>query len=276
MLNNGNWSEPKNLGVPINSAYNEVNYSIGTKSKYAFLASDRPNGYGKYDIYMVTKGVDYDNQYAHLFAQQEKERLAALNDENNTDKDGDLIAGLNNGAEGSEGNSSSNGIDGSEENTSNNGAFDNSAGINGSSTLNGTNGQGKNEKGSSTSGTGASTGGSGVGPMEVLFEARVFFGFDKSTLASEEIKTLNDFAAKMKNQQNLQIFLAGHTDSKGDEDYNQKLSMKRAEYVQSKLIGAGLSNKYRVFGFGENAPYMNETNEQDMAKNRQVMIRVYK
>ena len=62
-LYDGVWTTPENLGVPINSAYNEVNYSVDNSNKYAFLASDRPNGYGKYDIYRVSNGITLRNTY---------------------------------------------------------------------------------------------------------------------------------------------------------------------------------------------------------------------
>jgi outer membrane protein OmpA-like peptidoglycan-associated protein len=51
---NGTWSEPKNLGYPINTQYDDFFFSTTANGKYAYIASNRAGGSGGYDIYKVT------------------------------------------------------------------------------------------------------------------------------------------------------------------------------------------------------------------------------
>jgi outer membrane protein OmpA-like peptidoglycan-associated protein len=48
------WSEPKNLGKPINSEYSEKQPSISSDSRQLYFTSDRPGGKGNYDIWVST------------------------------------------------------------------------------------------------------------------------------------------------------------------------------------------------------------------------------
>jgi WD40 repeat protein len=49
----GQWTEPVNLGYPINSIGDEIHFTISADGKKAFLAAVRPGGLGRYDIYEV-------------------------------------------------------------------------------------------------------------------------------------------------------------------------------------------------------------------------------
>ncbi len=52
------WSEPENMGAPINTEYNDANASVSTDGKKLFFVSDRPGGSGGYDIWMSELGPD--------------------------------------------------------------------------------------------------------------------------------------------------------------------------------------------------------------------------
>jgi len=49
----GKWSQPKNLGCPINTTSDEKQFTLSSDGKYAYISSDRPGGMGGYDIYTV-------------------------------------------------------------------------------------------------------------------------------------------------------------------------------------------------------------------------------
>ena len=51
MDENGNWSEPVNLGYPINTSFNENSLMVSPEGNIAFFASNRKGGYGELDIY---------------------------------------------------------------------------------------------------------------------------------------------------------------------------------------------------------------------------------
>ncbi len=50
----GNWTEPVNLGYPINTPYDDEVFAITASGKYAYISSNRPGGSGGMDIYKVT------------------------------------------------------------------------------------------------------------------------------------------------------------------------------------------------------------------------------
>ena len=84
----------------------------------------------------------------------------------------------------------------------------------------------------------------------------VTFDYDKATIRADAQPTLDKLAALIKAQQPPSVAIEGHTDSKGDDGYNQKLSEHRATAVRDYLIsvrtvdGTKLSTK----GFGELKP----------------------
>lgn len=57
------WRKPQNLGLPVNSAFNETSISLNADGVSGFLVSDRPGGYGGYDIYTV-KFPDSKKEFA--------------------------------------------------------------------------------------------------------------------------------------------------------------------------------------------------------------------
>lgn len=50
----GSWSKPENLGYPINTPYDDFFFASTANGKFAYIASNRPEGKGGYDIYKVT------------------------------------------------------------------------------------------------------------------------------------------------------------------------------------------------------------------------------
>ena len=110
---------------------------------------------------------------------------------------------------------------------------------------------------------------------KVTFAADAFFDFDKSVLKAEGKAKLDDLAGKMGGI-NLEVIIAvGHTDSKGSDSYNQKLSIKRSEAVKAYLVSKGVE-KNRVYteGKGEKQPVADNKTADGRAKNRRVEIEV--
>jgi OOP family OmpA-OmpF porin len=109
----------------------------------------------------------------------------------------------------------------------------------------------------------------------VTYAADVFFDFDKSDLKPESKAKLDDLAGKVK-AINLEVVIAvGHADSIGTDEYNQKLSVRRAESVKNYLVSKGLE-KNRVYteGKGEKQPVADNRTSAGRAKNRRVEIEV--
>lgn len=68
----------------------------------------------------------------------------------------------------------------------------------------------------------------------------VFFGFNKSNLTAEAARVVADAAAAAKEYGSASIAIVGHTDTVGSNQYNQRLSMRRAEAVKSGLQSNGI------------------------------------
>ncbi len=68
----------------------------------------------------------------------------------------------------------------------------------------------------------------------------VFFDFDESTLNSGANSILDSAANEAQGRSLIAIDLVGHTDTSGSRDYNQRLSMKRADAVRAGLVARGV------------------------------------
>ena len=105
----------------------------------------------------------------------------------------------------------------------------------------------------------------------VEFSSNVLFGFDEADLSAEAKANLNKLVTVLNTYPETDIEIQGHTDSKGSESYNQKLSKKRADKVSDYLANQGIANnRLNIQGFGETMPkYSNDDNEGRM-RNRRV------
>jgi peptidoglycan-associated lipoprotein len=109
----------------------------------------------------------------------------------------------------------------------------------------------------------------------VLTDEKVKFGFDTADLSPEAQAALDDFAAKIKEQnQNVYIEIQGHTDNVGSAKYNEELGLLRAESVRRYLNqkhGFPL-HRINVISYGETAAVADNGNRQGRAQNRRVAL----
>ncbi|MBR2623851.1 MAG: OmpA family protein, partial [Paludibacteraceae bacterium] len=75
---------------------------------------------------------------------------------------------------------------------------------------------------------------------------------DKADLRAESVKELEKIVAFLKTNPDLKIELGSHTDSRGNDDYNMRLSERRAKSVVDYIISRGISPERIVSkGYGE-------------------------
>jgi OOP family OmpA-OmpF porin len=110
---------------------------------------------------------------------------------------------------------------------------------------------------------------------KVTFAADVFFDFDKAVLKPEGKAKLDDLVGKLKTTALEVIIAIGHTDSVGSKEYNQKLSVRRAEAVKAHLVSKGIEpNRIYTEGKGLTQPIADNRTAAGRAKNRRVEIEV--
>lgn len=117
-------------------------------------------------------------------------------------------------------------------------------------------------------------------PIEVGLTVRldhIYFDFDKTTLKKESYEELAKVIEFLKRNPTVEIEIAGHTDSKGSDEYNQKLSQGRTQAVVDYLVSQGISARRLVaMGYGESKPVDTNETEEGRAKNRRVEFTVLK
>lgn len=118
--------------------------------------------------------------------------------------------------------------------------------------------------------------GCGIVIQDLTFSADAFFDFDKSTLRPQGRELLNKVAAELvKNAGDVKsIALVGHTDAVGRAEYNQKLSVRRADAVRNYLIEKGVNPSIiTATGEGISHTFDNATAE-GRSKNRRVDVKI--
>jgi outer membrane protein OmpA-like peptidoglycan-associated protein len=121
--------------------------------------------------------------------------------------------------------------------------------------------------------------------VRVDLAADVLFEFDKADLlpkAEETLQKAADFV-KEHNSKGGVVRIEGHTDAKGSDPYNQKLSLRRADSVKRWFTGHGLQGvRFSTAGFGAKQPVVpnqkpdGSDDPEGRQKNRRVEIVIRK
>ena len=285
-LEKGGWSEPENLGYPINSVQNDIYFVLSADNQHGYYASYKEGGYGKHDIYMISMpqaedvkaievakantkvaGVgaagDGQKNIVPVTLTKTKSRVTLLKGvikDAVTKQPMDAnIALLNNktGQKISEVNSNSA-----------TGAYliILPAGKNYAITVTkpGYLFHSENFDISDTAEyqeivKNVELNKATVGAKIVL--RNIFFDFDKATLRPESNIEIERLRKVLLEYPTMKIELSGHTDNKGSSEYNKKLSESRAKSVLDYLVKKGISpDRMTAVGYGFDRPMApNET-----------------
>ncbi|MCI1189061.1 OmpA family protein [Hymenobacter sp. DH14] len=104
------------------------------------------------------------------------------------------------------------------------------------------------------------------------------FEAGKSTVLASMYPTLDRIAVFMVDHPTFRLSIAGHTDSRGDPEVNEKLSQDRAEAIRKYIERKGKLqlNRIESFGYGSFKPLKDELTEADAKVNRRVEFRLIK
>jgi outer membrane protein OmpA-like peptidoglycan-associated protein len=94
----------------------------------------------------------------------------------------------------------------------------------------------------------------------------VHFDFDRSTLKPEAQAILKRNIQLLKDNPKAKVRVAGYTSASGTEEYNQKLSERRANAVREYLINEGIiaPDRLTIIGYGETRPAMYEAAPKEL------------
>lgn len=119
-----------------------------------------------------------------------------------------------------------------------------------------------------------------LAPIEVGLTVRlknIYFDFNKTTLKPESFTELNKVVDFLQSNPTVEIEIAGHTDSKGTDEYNNTLSQGRSQSVVDYLVQQGIDMaRLTAKGYGESKPIDTNDTPEGQANNRRVEFTVLK
>ena len=262
----GTWSEPINMGYPINSPADEINIFINASGTVAYIASDKDGGFGGLDLYSFVlddqlrpNPVTYIK--GHVRDAFSGEPLAAriemidlntkqlLTSTSSDPQTGSYLACVHTG-----GNILLNVSHPDYPFFSENFQIE------------------KTYTELSPYLKDISLQPTDVGTVVTL--KNVFFDFDKTELKPESFVELDKLVSYL--QQNLlRIEIGGHTDNQGSDEYNDRLSENRAKAVYDYLVQKGIpANRLQYKGYGMRVPVADNSTEEGRAANRRTEFKI--
>jgi OOP family OmpA-OmpF porin len=112
-------------------------------------------------------------------------------------------------------------------------------------------------------------------PQKVTLATDALFNFDKAELRPDAKTELDNLLARMRAANVEEVSAVGHTDSIGTDEYNLKLSQRRADAVKSYLVSKGMpAEKIHTEGKGEREPVADNKTKEGRQENRRVDVEV--
>ena len=266
MQADGSWSDPKNLGYPINTPADEINIFINAAGTVAYMASDKDGGFGGLDLYSfdlddnlrpnpVTyiKGIIVDavsgvpvEATVEMVDLNTKELLTRTTSDPET---GEYLACIQTGSNVLL-NVASDNYPFYSENFQIDRSYTEIAPYLKDIRLRRAD----------------------IGTVVVL--KNIFFDFDRSELKPESYVELDRLADYL-NHNNVRIEIGGHTDDQGSDEYNDRLSENRAKAVYDYLISRGIpASRLSYAGYGKRKPIADNSTEAGRAENRRTEFRI--
>lgn len=112
--------------------------------------------------------------------------------------------------------------------------------------------------------------------IAVTFDSGILFAVNQATLQPAGQQNLRDLVASLEEYEGTEVLVVGHTDSTGEEAYNQSLSERRADAARNFLTGAGLdAGRVRAMGRGELEPIASNDTDAGRQQNRRVEVAIF-
>ncbi len=112
--------------------------------------------------------------------------------------------------------------------------------------------------------------------IKITFDSGILFGFDSHQLTAPAKENIQELGEILQKYEDTNVLIAGHTDDKGAEDYNQNLSRQRANSVADYAQSIGVDpSRFIIEGFGESQPVASNETADGRAQNRRVELAIY-
>ncbi|MFT4045844.1 MAG: OmpA family protein [Solimonas sp.] len=103
----------------------------------------------------------------------------------------------------------------------------------------------------------------------------VNFEFNQSRLTLNAKTLLDQVVDELNRHPDIKVEVGGHTDAKGSDAYNDRLSAQRADAVKAYLTAQGIAaERLTTHGYGESVPVADNTTEDGRAQNRRVELKI--
>ena len=280
------WSIPENIGYPVNTTDDDVFYVVSADGKHGYYTSVNSNGFGGRDLYMITflgvekpKEIASDNSESKIEKKQDEPQakltiLKGIITDESTKKPLDAtIEIIDNQLNKSITSFNSNSSTGKY-------LISLPAGKNYGIAVkkNGYLFHSENFNILDTAAFQEITKDITLKKLEIgktIILKNIFYDFDKATLRVESTNELERLLKLLNEFPNLKIEISGHTDSKGANDYNMKLSENRAKAVVEYLIKSGInSDRLSYKGYGEENPISTNETDEGRQLNRRTEFKI--
>ncbi len=296
VFENGRWSTPENIGYPINTAGDDVFFSISASGRHGYYSSSRAGGYGDQDIYIITfLGLEkpmINNSDDNLLAWKTQaitetviEKLIDIATPSVTLFKGRTLDAVTHDPV--EAKIILSDIDKNEEL-----ATFSSNSVTGRFLISLPSGK---NYGIAVTAFGYLFHSENFNiPEKAVYQEiekdiflnkiavgstvvlrNIFFDFDAATLRAESKNELDRLVKLMKDQTSLKIEISGHTDNVGSAQYNKTLSERRAKSVVDYLISDGIKADRLTFkGYGFDIPIASNETDEGRQQNRRVEFKI--
>lgn len=110
---------------------------------------------------------------------------------------------------------------------------------------------------------------------DALVLENVFFDTDSDLIKPSSESELNRLAVFMKQNPTVKLGIDGHTDDRGDANYNMDLSRRRAQSIVSSLVDSGIDRaRLEARGFGDTKPVADNSTAEGRARNRRTEMTI--
>lgn len=113
--------------------------------------------------------------------------------------------------------------------------------------------------------------------LEAEIFRTLYFNTDKDTLEGKSYyQIIDQISQHLRKNPQLFIFVEGHCDERGPEQYNLSLGARRANYVRSMLVQKGVHpERIHTVSYGKEKPAVQERSREAWAKNRRAEFKIY-